>query len=209
MTSRNSLPRYTTEQIRQKADGFRSNYFSSSSIPLDIISIVEFDLGIDIRPEKGLREQGDTDALLAANLDVIYVDQDRYMDRRYDNRLRFSLAHELGHRVLHGDYLKGRIKSIELVYQFYASVTEEEYSFFEWHANEFAGRLLVPSKDLIDETQKLIDQNLDALLKLGVDLGVVFEQISPRLAPLFGVSDEVIQKRLTKEKVADVIKFAK
>jgi hypothetical protein len=88
-------------QIWREADAFRDRYWPSEKIPVDVLAIVEFELGLEIRPVSRMREEEDIDALLLGNWRTLMVDLRHYMDDRYLNRLRFSVAHELGHYVLH------------------------------------------------------------------------------------------------------------
>lgn len=87
--------------IWQQADAFRSQVWPSGIIPVDIMDIVEFELGLEFRAVTSLRTDDDVDALLLGDWQTIMVDQGLFMDDRYSNRLRFSIAHELGHYVLH------------------------------------------------------------------------------------------------------------
>ena len=49
------------------------------------------------------------EALLVGDLKTIAVDRDVFMDPRAENRLRFSVAHELGHLILHRD-VDGKVR---------------------------------------------------------------------------------------------------
>ncbi|TSC71892.1 MAG: hypothetical protein G01um101438_839 [Parcubacteria group bacterium Gr01-1014_38] len=86
-------------------------------------------------------------------------------------RKTFTLAHELGHYLLHKGEEKLRIDSFE-----YSQDTQESRE--ESEANYFAASLLVPKEKLVN------------LLKLtgGTDLGAV--------AKYFGVSKPVIENRI-------------
>ncbi|MDT8391625.1 MAG: hypothetical protein RRC34_14080 [Lentisphaeria bacterium] len=99
-------PYLTRETIRSQADAFRSAYWNNP-LPVDVLAILEFDLAFEIRPVKQLLSDVDVDALLLADFQTMLVDQDEYMDDRYANRLRFSVAHELGHYVLHRGVWEG------------------------------------------------------------------------------------------------------
>ena len=78
---------------------------------------------------------------------------------------------------------------------------ETEYRSFEWQANEFAGRLLVPYQELETEMEKvgeiLKENNLITFLKMDPD--AVLSRISPMLSKPFGVSTEVIERRVKRE----------
>ena len=95
-------PFISREQIWEEADKLRVKYWPPKKLPIDIETIAEFDLGLDFLPIDGLRREGDTDALLLGDLKTIAIDKSDYLDNRAQNRLRFSIAHEVGHLVLHG-----------------------------------------------------------------------------------------------------------
>ena len=94
-------PYIDQQEIWRQADAFRSRLWPSNEIPIGVLEIVEFELDLEVRPISKLKEDNDIDALLLGDWKTIVVDQAQYMDERYANRLRFSLAHELGHYVLH------------------------------------------------------------------------------------------------------------
>ena len=116
--------------------------------------------------------------------------------------MRFSFAHELGHLFLHKElYLKFGISSPEDWKDFILNVPENEYRSFEWQANEFAGRLLVPYPKLEAEMEKvgeLLKEN-NLLPFLEKDPDAVLSRISPMLCKPFGVSTEVIERRVKRE----------
>lgn len=120
-----------------------------------MLSIAECELDLQIRTIVGLREEADVDALLLGDCKTLIADQRQYMDDRFTNRLRFSIAHEPGKYVLHRDVLKSipRIRGGERV-QFMREMPEREYGFLEFHAYEFVGRFLVPLKELASDFEK-------------------------------------------------------
>ena len=63
--------------------------------------IVERRLKLNVEPKHGLLDELDMDAYLRFDLTGIVVDYKCYMDERFQNRIRFSFAHEVGHFVLH------------------------------------------------------------------------------------------------------------
>lgn len=68
------------------------------------------------------------------------------------NRYRFSLAHELAHRVLHKDIFS-EVEFTDIAGWKAAmtdSIPEKAYGYLEWHANSFAGLVLVPPAQLQD-----------------------------------------------------------
>ena len=81
------------------------------------------------------------------------------MDDRYQNRIRFSMAHELGHFVMHKKVFGAMPRSsAEEWLAFVRGMPEREYSFLESQAYEFAGRFLVPPKELRQELEAAVEQ---------------------------------------------------
>lgn len=99
--------RISWAEIRKKVEEFRKNWVKPVyKVPVPIIEIVELDLGIDVNPIAGLQSRCDLDAFLERDLSTICIDHDLYMETRQENRLRFTLAHELGHLVLHKEEIR-------------------------------------------------------------------------------------------------------
>ncbi len=158
-----TAPFMEQQEIWRQADDFRNRVWPSNEIPIGVLEMVEFEIDLEIRPISRLKEDNDIDALLLGNWNTIVVDQVQYMDERYANRLRFSLAHELGHYVLHRTVFQQMPRgSVQEWIEFMRDIPEKEYSFLEYHANEFAGRFLVPPEALrreLDATIVLAEQN--------------------------------------------------
>lgn len=192
------------EDIWKIADDFRSKHWPSGDLPVDIERVIESGLNMDIIPHHALKELAKIDAYLRSDFTGIVVDERQYMDDldRYKNRLRFSFSHEIGHFILHRyAYEQLNFNAPKDLFDFIMNVPEDEYSDFEWQANEFAGRLLVPHDDLVkvvDDAYKFLKDN--SLLKmLEADPLRVLERVSPYLCKPFGVSEEVIEKRVRRE----------
>jgi Zn-dependent peptidase ImmA (M78 family) len=122
-------PFIAAPNIWRKADDFRNQVWPTKKIPIDVLSVVEFELGLEIRPISRLKEDNDIDALLLGDWQTIVVDQNQYMDDRYTNRLRYSIAHEVGHYVLHKEVFS-RIPhgSLEEWIAFMRDMPEKEFS---------------------------------------------------------------------------------
>jgi Zn-dependent peptidase ImmA (M78 family) len=193
------------EEIREIVEEFRREYWKSGSVPIDMERIVENGLGLSIIPISGIRNLNKIDAYLSSDLSGIVVDIHQYMDpqNRWENRLRFSFAHEVGHFVLHRHiYAAFNIESPEEYSDFVMNFPEDEYRSFEWQANEFAGSLLVPRQRLMQEVltakEKLGQKKLQHLWDENREQVLI--SMSPLLGRIFGVSVEVMERRLEKEK---------
>lgn len=189
-------------EIWTKADNFRIEFWSENAFPIDMEQIIEMGLGLSIEPLSNLLRELDVDAFLKRDYSGVVVDLECFMEERFQNRFRFSLAHEIGHLVLHRNLFdEYPINSIEEWKSFITEVPEEQYKFIEYQANEFAGRLLIPRKALMKEIEECLglieDPRLIELLQK--DPTAVLSRISPKIGKTFGVSDEVIQRRAERE----------
>jgi hypothetical protein len=197
-------PYIDKSKIWRSADEFRGKYWPSNILPVDIESIVEKGLKLDIQPEHGLWSECEIEAYLRVDLTGIVVDFDRFMNERFMNRLRFSYAHELGHLILHKDiYTQFPISNLNDWKDFRLNIPDGEYKSFEYQANEFAGRLLVPRGQLINEVNKCIkiitkNRMIDYLVS---DPAAVLSRISSTLCKPFGVSDQVVEIRVQREEL--------
>ncbi len=188
------------EDIRREADNYRQRICPGGELPLDIFNIIEFDEEIEIIPISGLRGSADTETILLSDFKTILIDNDEFLDPRKENRLRFTLAHELGHICLHKNKAINFFpENIDEYIEIMMSVDESQYSRFEFQAYEFAGRLLVPIEELKNEVIKLnneIDKYLQIYPGGGNDM---IPYLAPKINGKFGVSTDVIERRLEKE----------
>lgn len=189
-------------QLRKLADQIRQEYWPEDILPIDTTKIIELRLKLEVEPRFDLLSPLDMDAYLKTDLSGIVVDHNCYMQDKFANRLRFSLAHELGHYFLHKDVYSGLpLVSIEDWKDFILNVPEAEYGNFEWQANEFAGRFLVPYDKLklkVEESLKMIRQS-GLIEYLHQDPDAVLSRVSAFLRRTFGVSEQVIVLRVKRE----------
>jgi hypothetical protein len=191
------------ESIWQEADRLRASHPAGRSLPVKVLDLAEFDLGLELIPVDGLREQLDIDALLMGDLKSILVDKRAFMSPRLEYRLRFSVAHEIGHLILHrGIYAGLKHATAREWFDYISAIPEVEYGWVEWQAYEFAGRLLVPPDALRESFQDAIQSAETAGYSdwLAADEAAL-DYIATCIAPKFGVSTEVIAKRLRVEKL--------
>ena len=164
-------------------------------IPVDIEAIVEFRCGMDVVPVRGLKDEYTVDGFLTLDMARIVVDE--YILERHPTRYRFTLAHELGHKMLHADAFSGLdINSADEWIAFYLGLDEQDYGWFERQAYWFAGAILVPEEPLVAEYE-----SARAMLEsrgLSVE-ALPFDgrsQVAGALAKRFFVSTGVMQRRL-------------
>lgn len=190
------------EEIRNWAEDFRKEFAPDTAPPIDIIYIAEVDMGLDVIPTQHLFSKLGMDAALASDLKSIYVDEESYLkweagQHWIEKRMRFSFAHELGHRMLHGDLVqKDGFKSLDDFKRWAGN--QANYERAEYQADEFAGRLLVPLELLNMEfdnyRQQVIEKNPEWMSIEGMR-----EYIAKKIAPRFGVNHQVIEVRFDRE----------
>ncbi len=194
-------PFISREKIWQAADEFRAKYWPADELPVDIEAIAEFELNLEIRPITGLYSACNVDALLLGNLETIIVDTGDYRDDRMVNRIRFSMAHEIGHLILHPDiYSRIAHSSIDEWVIFFQGIPDDQYTWIEQHAYEFAGRLLVPRDRLTAEFEKARAlAEASGFTEWDSSGETARDYIARGIARVFAVSEQVVSRRLLRE----------
>lgn len=192
--------------INLAAENFLKTYHPPATIPTPIEEIIEFTLGIDIIPLHGLHQAFDTDGFISSDLKSISVDLFVYESRL--GRYRFTLAHEIGHLVLHSElYKEICFNKVEDWKKFIHTFPEKEYRWFEWQAYAFAGLILVPTKQLLQRFKTAIKHVQTLGISIEDNKDVAVDTIADLLAKDFICSKEVIQRRLLKEGLTKNEKF--
>ena len=202
------IPFLSNPKIHARVDAFRSGLEDDLlALPIDAVYIAEINLRLEPIPLNGLWKDLNIDAALAPDLRSFYVDAESYerilerVQKKHwlENRLRFSVAHEIGHFVLHGRILKGlKLGSVREYLDWRNS--SKTVSSPEYQADEFAGRLLVPRETLLEEYDRIqasvAKEHENWRRKKGTR-----EHVAKKLAPRFGVNHQVIETRLDREGV--------
>ena len=144
------------DNIREAALEFLRRYHPDDTLPVPIEDIIEFDLRLDIIPVPNLHKNHDIDGALSQDFTQIYVDD--YAFENWPTRHRFTLAHEIGHYVLHRtDLENGEIETFE-DWLTYAKAVAGIGNWFETQAHSFAGYLLMPSHHLEAQFNKFLPE---------------------------------------------------
>lgn len=100
-----------------------------------------------------------------------------------DVRKRFSIAHEIGHFILHDEnlHVDEKMRSNVQYRNEYSSLGVDDR---EIEANQFAAELLMPEQILLEDVEKFKDQNPESLIE--------------ELAKLYDVSIQSMTIRLTR-----------
>ena len=152
------LPIYSRVEIEKIAAAKLQEAFPKSfSIPVDIDLVAEKQPVVDsisLLPE--LQNKFNVVAVLKSKptkkCDIILDANTNSFNRP---RANFSVAHELGHIVLHKELYLGCYsiqESVEL-----SKRLNKSYKKIEGNANYFAGAILVPRKTIFEDTEKLYE----------------------------------------------------
>ena len=181
------IPFMNKSEIASKAEGLLNECWDGV-FPIDIEKLCDY-LKIAILPVAGLADNFRIDAFISTDFKIIYADAEKY--RRENHRYRFSVAHELGHYILHREYFSSRVWSFEEWKDLSGSGVNRVA---EFQANYFAGSLLAPEEAL--------------LAMLNTELGGSFarnyfttgskelKNMLTSLQKLFNVSKEVVSRRI-------------
>lgn len=178
--------------IEESVEVFRKDFWDNT-IPVEIEDIIELKLNISVVPIPGFLKLTNMDALITSDWKYIYVDNGEYLDERRYNRLRFSLAHEIGHFVIHKRvYDNFGIKTLDDYKKLYKDIPGRQYGYLECQANKFASYLLIPRKVLAIEMEKELKNKYDPRFKK-IDRLALNSYLAKPLAKVFKVSEEAVR----------------
>jgi hypothetical protein len=192
------------EEIWEIVEGLRQKYpaLRDVHLPVDILSLVEIDFKLDVIPFHDLTNKYDVEAALRADFTGIYVDAEtyEYLERGplwKLNRLRFSLAHELGHFVMHQDLPQAKnfasLPDFARWVENFDDASPRKKRRAEWEANEFAGRLLVP----VERLQEFYEEFKTSMASMFPTMSFSLRKpFCDRASGKFGVHSDVISIRL-------------
>lgn len=191
------VPYLRNIDIESSVNNFLDQHQVQHSIPFDVELFTE-QVGIEIIPIMNLEKDAKVFAMLSADLKSIIIDTPNFTNIAYEKKIRFDIAHELGHYCLHGDFYKEALFDDRESYDdFHKSMGNRDYKFFEYQANTFAGQLLVPKTELDRCCKEKVDE-INGFLKEHPEFGIrdVASLIASDIANEFNVSDSCIVTRL-------------
>ena len=194
------------EEIKVKAEEFLQTHHPTYTLPIPIEKIIDNQLRIDIIPIPGLKPalQGfelDIDGFIASDFSSISVDD--YVQKTFFTRYRFTLAHEIAHRELHGYFFEQfDIQSIDDWKEVINDIPDWPVKVIEYQANDFAGLVLVPSAPLKAEFEKAIKRAEETMKEHGLNSENLKKQlIIGFLAETFLVSPPCMRICLERDKL--------
>lgn len=205
MASPLRIPYLSYEEIGRISFSFLSEHGHEQEIPVDIEAILEFDLDVGIIPTPGYSQNHSVEGSLSLDMQTIYVDEHVY--RAVETRYRFTLAHELGHIILHKSIFKGiKVDSILDWKRVYKTIDEGVYATLEKQAYDFAGLILVPCVHLRQRFARMVSDNKPQFIEAerkGIPREKTLDFFKAnaiyRLARIFKVSPDVMDRRIDKD----------
>jgi len=193
--------------LKKAAEEFNAKYNPEKAVPVPIDSIIESRLNIDIVPMAGLKEELDNDGFISRDFTTIHIDQNIYFN--VDVRYRFSLAHELGHFILHKEiYRDLNYSTVEDWADTYEEIDSDDYGKLEFQANHFAGCLLIPDfalnplyREVLKDILPQIKAAQEKTIPRETYLDSVIGNIARKLAPQFNVSLTCVESRIRNDEL--------
>ncbi len=195
------------DSVWLQVERFRLEHFTGqlASLPVDVFTVAELDLRLDIIPFDDLFAKYGMDAMLLQNFTGIYVDAEAYQFLENgpvwkQKRLRFTFAHELGHFILHREIAASRnFTDFRAFFHWLHEGNTARYR-IEQEANEFAGRLLVPLNRIEDDYNRFAIRAAE-LSEQWQTLPDMRRALAERLSDKYGVNTQVIETRLDRENI--------
>jgi hypothetical protein len=150
------IPPLTYQQIADAAAQCLAENNKESVIPVPVEDIIDVGFGIDLVPTASLEERFTAIAFITHDLKEIRVDDFVYRKQPY--RLRFSLAHELGHLVLHPHIYEQMMFKTPIDWKrAMEDLGRANYDRLEGQADRFAGLLLCPPGPFRAQFERVAD----------------------------------------------------
>jgi Zn-dependent peptidase ImmA (M78 family) len=176
-------------------EDFLDKHHPDRSIPVPIEWIIESNLGIDIVPVPFLYRTFRNSGFLTADRKSIYIDEYQYDN--FIEKYRFTLAHEVGHLIMHESIYEGiSFTSIQEYIEFMDSIQNDDFYWFETQAEWFAEQLLVPASKLEESCVDLLEANRSRFSKfeyLPIDF---WSYAANEISDIFDVNSPVIENRI-------------
>lgn len=187
---------YSYNAIKKIAAQFLDKYHPSGELPIPIEEIIELKLEINVIPVPGLLKFG-VDAYTWSDLKNIIVDD--YFYKKNIKRLRFTLAHEIAHIILHGDFIKKCPRSsIDEYRQYVQTIGNIQHARMESEADRFAGLILAPPLQLAIKYSEA--KNLELTNGINFTDETVRGYVADWIADFFEVSAQTIETRMCYDK---------
>lgn len=179
------------DQVKQAAEELLKKYHPELTIPVPIEEIVELKLKIKIILIQGLIKNFGVNAFIANTFDSIVIDENMF--QRQPERIRFTVAEEIGHLFLHKDwYVKNGPKSFTEYLDWQLKLDKTLFNYIERQAKTFAGMVLMP-EDIFTAEWKEFSQKFNLPDQCNI---LDLPDTLPEFAQKFAVSPQCLITRL-------------
>ncbi|MCK9275032.1 MAG: ImmA/IrrE family metallo-endopeptidase [Syntrophales bacterium] len=186
--------------VTQEVESFLQIYHPSRTIPIPVEEIIDLQLKINIYPFPRLYKDFGLNGFLSCDRSTIYVDEYQY--EQFYEKYRYTLAHELGHFVLHKNlYENFNFENAIQYVEWRESMSPNDIDWFEKHADWFAEQLLVPANALTDACQNIINIYQHVYQKYKDSPDDFWSYASSEIARSFDVNQPVVEVRIKREKL--------
>ena len=193
------------ESVGEYVKAFLGKYHPSLQLPIPIEWIIESDLDLHIHPFPNMYRIFRQNGFLGLQRKVIYIDEYQYDN--FVEKYRFTLAHEVGHFIMHESLYEGLYFDSEQEFmEWLQSRPRNELGWFETQANWFAGQLLVPTEPLQEHCVNLLESNRNRFSVSEYIPHEFWSYASNALAEPFEVSPIVIEIRIRYESLSEKYK---
>ena len=144
-------------QVQTTASEFLRNYHPALTVPIPIEEIAELQLGIKIVLIKGLVRDFGVNAFITQSFDTIVIDEAMYV--RQPERIRFTIAEEIGHLLLHKTwYQKHGPKDAGDYLTWQERLDGKLFDYIERQAKTLASMVLMPENILRAQWERFREQ---------------------------------------------------
>jgi len=200
MSRRTWVAPQTRVQLEAVATGYLAKMNPSGELPVPIEEIIDFDEGIEVIPVEDLAIHGH-EAYTARDKKTIYIDKVVFC-HKVPYRLRYTLAHELSHILIHPKIFEAaKYSDVAGFKQFYDSIPNDQMKVIEQQAYTLAGLILVPPEALSEEYTQVaekLEENGTDITTLDSD-SLLF--VAKKIGEKFCVSHQVIHRRAVADRL--------
>ncbi len=193
MSHKPKIRHYKKKLIRRIAEKILKKYYPTGTNPIDVEAIAD-SMNFDIDELDGLQEKG-IKSIFSSDFRKIMVDKTISLTQPEAKRL--VIAHQIGHAVLHQDFMKDKKNSVESWIHCCENMDGYSLSVMNANAQMFARMLLVPNSQL----NNLLQTEIEAK---GWDEGV--KDYCKSLPETFKVSTKGILRRLKEDEIVQKYK---
>lgn len=195
------IPYITPGDVERRATEFLDQHHPRRTFPVPVDVIAESAFGIHLTPCTGLDEVAEAHGFITSDLSEIIIDRGVW-DCPVQHRFMSTIAHELGHLVMHADlYRSLSFSTVEEYVAFRRDTDPADLNWLEKHANWFMGRVLAPSREIRQFYEERIEQCARRGLAVTPPDQAVVEFVVRGLAQHVQVSEGLARIRLGQEEL--------